>query len=94
MKIDLEEADRDESAPFRYFSGQPDDHLAVYPLPHLIDAYLTYGYPIGGTFLERCKIMLRAGLVPDSIGKPGSPTIRVRLDYDLARQVLDRLERL
>lgn len=91
MTIDLEEADRDDAAPFRYFSGQPAYHLASYPLPHLIDAFVRYGYPIGGTYLERCKIMLRAGLVPDSIGKPGSPTIRVRIDHELARQVLDRL---
>ena len=91
--IELEEADRDEAAPFRYFSGQPADHLAAYPLPHLIDAFMTYGYPIGGSFLERCKIMLRAGLVPDSIGKPGSPTIRVRIDPELANRILARLER-
>ena len=90
--INLEEAERDDAAPFRYFSGQPADHLAVYPLPHLIDAFMAYGYPIGGSFLERCKIMLRAGLVPDSIGKSGSPTIRVRIDYELARQILAKLE--
>lgn len=27
----------------------------------------------------------------DSIGKPGSPTIGVRIDYDLAREVLEKL---
>lgn len=91
MNIALEEADRDEGQPFRYFAGQPSDHLAIYPLPHLIDAFATYGYPIEAKYLERCKIMLRAGLVPDSIGKPGSPTIRVKLDYDVASTVLAKL---
>lgn len=91
MNIELEEADRDEVSPFRYFFGQSAYHLASYPLPHLIDAFVRYGYPVGGSYLERCKIMLRAGLVPDSIGKPGSPTIRVRIDHALAQQILARL---
>jgi hypothetical protein len=91
--IHLEEADRDESAPVTYFPGQPADHLAAYPLPHLIDAFVRYGYRIGGSHLERCRIMLRAGLVPDSIGKPGSPPIGVRIDYELARGILKKLER-
>jgi hypothetical protein len=85
------EADRDDNAPFRYFAGQSSDHLASYPLPHLIDAFARYGYPIPDKYLERCKIMLRAGLVPDSIGKSGSPTIGIELNYDAARDLLARL---
>lgn len=91
MSITLEEADRDEGQPFRYFAGQPLDHLAVYPLPHVVDAFVRYGTPIESRYLERCKIMLRAGLVPDSIGKPGSPTIRVKVDYDIASKILAKL---
>jgi hypothetical protein len=88
VKIILEQADRDDKV--RYFPGQPDDHLAVYPLPHLIDAFMRYGYQIEDRYLERCRIMLRAGLVPDSIGKPGSPTIGIRIDHALSREILGK----
>lgn len=92
MTVELVEAERDENRPFQYFPGQPADHLAVYPLPHLIHAFVTYGYPVENKYLERCKIMLRAGLVPDSLGKTGSPTVGVKLDYDLAFEILRELE--
>ena len=91
MPIELIVADRDEREPVRYFPGQPNDHLAVYPLPHLIDAFARYGQEIEDRYLERCRIMLRAGLVPDSIGKPGSPVVGIRTDHELAGWLLARL---
>lgn len=87
MKITIIEADRDESAPFRY-SGCHDDALTPFPIPHYLDALATYGQPIPKKYRKAARRMLQADLVPDSIGRPGSPPIGIKRDPELAKKIL------
>jgi hypothetical protein len=96
--IQIVQAERDESAPFVYFSGQSADHPAAYPAPHEID-YLFRPGELDEAHLRRLSPetlrgiyrMLIAGWVPTSIGQTGSPVIRIRHDEGMADHLLAQI---
>lgn len=100
MKIELIEAERDEDAPFRYGGHLHDPVLTAYPIPHELDSMAYVGTPVPPKHRAAARRMLEADLVPDSIGRPGSPAIGIAHNPPLAHVLRllinehDRIDRL